>query len=138
MFVKECVMTRLASMILPVLAGLLFASAAEAGAYYERVGVDRYRPVDGARYSSSCCYKKITKHVTITKTVWVKVPPPRPHRHHVVDEEFDRPRPAPHVHRGDRVVELGEVIRRGDACRKAVPVRDGDTYIIVMVNVRCR
>ena len=137
-------MTRLASVIAALLAAVVVSGAAQAGEYYERVGADHYKPADGARYSSSCCYKKITKRVTITRTVWVKVPPPvprPPHRHHHDDVSVERPRSEshePHRHRPSRVVELGEVVRRGDACRKAMPVRDGDGYIIVMVNVRCR
>lgn len=138
-------MTRLASMSAALLAAVLVAGAAQAGEYYERVGADHYTPADGARYSSSCCYKKITKRVTVTRTVWVKVPPPAPrppHRHHRDDEvSVERPRSEwrePHRRHPSRVVELGEVVRRGDACRKAVPVRDGDRYIIVMVNVRRR
>jgi hypothetical protein len=149
MFFKECDMTRLASMIIPlaVAAAALIGSAAQAGDYYERTG-DGYRPADGARFSSSCCYKKITKRITITRTVWVKVaPPPRPRPHHVEadDDVVEAPRPAPHAHHHrPQVVELGEVIRRGDRCRKPVRVRDGgaggggNNTIIVMVNVRCR
>jgi hypothetical protein len=144
MFIKECVMTRLASMIVPAAfaAALLTAGSAAAGEYYERVGAHHYRPADGATYSSMCCYKKITKRITITRTVWVKVPPPspppKPHRHHHDDDDaVEMPRPTPH-HRGPAVVELGEVVHRGDGCRKAVPVRDRGTTIIVMVNVHCR
>ena len=138
-------MSRLASIIVPAAfaAALLTAGAATAGEYYERVGANHYQPAKEAWYSSTCCYKKVIKHITITKSVWVKVPPPtlspKPHRHHRDDDDdaVEMPRPAPH-HRGPAVVELGEVIHRGDGCRKAVPVRDGGTTIIVMVNVHCR
>lgn len=131
-------MTRLASMIGALLLLAAAAGAARAGEYYERVG-NHYRPSDGAWYSSTCCYKKIIRHITITKEVWVKVPPPKPHRHPVAaadDEAVETPRPAPHRH--PQVVEMGEVFRHGGACRKAVPVRDGTSTIIVIVNVRCR
>ena len=141
-------MPRLASMIAPAAfaVAVLTAGAACAGEYYERVGADSYRPARGAWYSSTCCYKKVIKHITITKSVWIKVPPPspppRPHRHHHEDDEgVDRPAIEGHEHGArprHRVVELGEVIRSGDRCRKPVAVKDGGTTIIVMINVRCR
>lgn len=111
-------MTRLASMIIPlaVAGAALLGSAAQAGDLYERAGDGKFKKADGAWYSSTCCYKKIIKHITITKAVWVKVPPPA------------RP----------QVVELGQVVHHGDKCRKPVRVRDGGTTIIVMVNTPCR
>ena len=137
-------MTRLASMIIPLALAALFAGTAQAGDYYERVG-DHYKPADGARYSSSCCYKKITKRVTITKTVWVKVPPPpapKPAKHPVVVEDDDNavemPRPAPKPHKGEQVVELGQVFHSGGKCRKAVRVRSRGMTVIVLVTVSCR
>jgi hypothetical protein len=143
-------MTRLASMIIPLAAAAFLSGAAQAGEYYERTGSGHYKPADGAWYSSTCCYKKIIKHITIAKAVWVKVPPPKAkpkpvahHHHPVADDDDDvaveapRPRPAQAATR-PQVVELGEVVRRGDRCRKPVQVRDGNTTIIVMVNVRCR
>lgn len=146
-------MTRLASMIAPLLvaAAALTASVAQAGDTYERVGPNRYKPTDGAWYSSTCCYKKIIKHITITKEVWVKVPPPatakprpqalRPHHHHHHmanddDDAVETPRPAPKP--PHKVVEMGQVFQSGNACRKAVPVKDGTTTVIVLVNVHCR
>jgi len=134
-------MTRLASMIIPLLiaAAALVAGAAHAGEYYERVGVNRYKPADDAWYSSTCCYKKIVKHITISKTVWVKVPPPaKPHRHHDDDDAVDVPRPGPALHHKPQVVELGAIIHTDQGCRKAVPVRDRSTTVIVLVNVSCR
>jgi len=134
-------MTRLASMLVPLLlaAAALTSGAARAGEYYERVGPNHYRPSDGAWYSSTCCYKKIIKHITITKEVWVKVSPPRPHYHHLADEEIiEMPQPAPHPHHHPPVVQMGQVFQSGGACRKAVPVRDGNTTVIVLVNVHCR
>ena len=136
-------MPRLASMIVPLLAAAaLSVSVAQAGEYYKRVGTNRYQPAAGAWYSSTCCYKKIIKHITITKEVWVKVPPPaasEPHHHHMAEEESaDVPRPAPHPPHHPPVVQMGEVFQSGGACRKAVPVRDGKTTVIVIVNVHCR
>lgn len=131
-------MTRLPSMIVALLLLVAAGSLAHAGEYYERVG-NHYRPSDGAWYSSTCCYKKIIKHITITREVWVKVPPPRPHYHHMADEEtIETPYPSPYPHRHPPVVQMGEVFQSGTACRKAVPVRDGRTVVIVLVNVHCR
>lgn len=133
-------MNRLASILVPLVsAAALTAGAAHAGDYYERVGANNYRPIRDPWYSSTCCYKKIIKHITITKAVWVKVPPPpKPHHHHVDDDDaIEAPRPAPAPYKGPQVVELGEVIHRGDGCRKAVPVRDRSTTVIVMVTVNC-
>src|SRR3569832_166219 len=111
MFLKECVMIRIASMIIPVAATVaLLTGAAQAGDYYERTGAGRYKPTDGAWYSSACCYKKIIKHITITKAVWVKVPPPKPQHVEADDDDaVEAPRQAPqgHPHR-PQVVELGE------------------------------
>ena len=141
-------MTRLASMIIPLAAAAFLGSAAQAGDYYERTNGGHYKPADGAWYSSTCCYKKIIKHITITKAVWVKVPPPKPvsrprpkpqahHHHHEMagdDDAADAPKPQARP----QVVELGEVVKRGDKCRKPVQVRDGSTTIVVMVNTHCR
>lgn len=139
-------MPRLASMIVPaaLAVAVLTAGTASAGEYYERIGANSYKPARDAWYSSTCCYKKVIKHITITKSVWVKVPPPspplKPHRHHHDDEDgVDRPVSEGHEHGArHRVVELGEVIRRGDRCRKPVQVKDGGTIVVVMINVRCR
>ena len=160
-------MTRLASMIIPLAAAAFLGSAAQAGQFYERTGSGHYKPADGAWYSSTCCYKRIIKHITITKAVWVKVAPPKAaskpkpkpkpvahhHHHHPApddDDEVEAPHPKPQAakepeaekpaqaDKRPQVVELGEVVRRGDRCRKPVQVRDGNTTIIVMVNTRCR
>jgi hypothetical protein len=143
-------MTRLASMIIPLAAAAaLIGGAAQAGDYYERTNAGHYKPADGAWYSSTCCYKRIIKHITITKAVWVKVPPPKPkpapkpqalHYHHQMadDDAADTPAPAAQAEKKPQVVELGEVVKRGDKCRKPVQVRDGSTTIVVMVNTRCR
>lgn len=143
-------MTRLASMIIPlaVAGAALLGSAAQAGDLYERAGDGKFKKADGAWYSSTCCYKKIIKHITITKAVWVKVPPPRAplkpkpqahHHHHQMaddDDTVDTAKPTPPAR--PQVVELGQVVHHGDKCRKPVQVRDGGTTIIVMVNTPCR
>jgi len=87
-----------------------------------------------------CCYKKIIKHITITREIWVKVPPPKLHHHHHMadDDAVEMPPPGPHAHHQPPVVQMGEVFQSGGACRKAVPVRDGNTTVIVLVNVHCR
>jgi hypothetical protein len=132
-------MNRLAAMILPLAAATaMTVASAQAADVYERVGANNYKPVRGATYSSTCCYKKIIKQVTVTKAVWVKVAPPKPHRPHDDDDAPPAPRPTPASHHRPQVVLLGEVIHRGDGCRKAVPVRDRSTTVIVMIDVSCR
>ena len=133
-------MTRLASMIVPLLAVLtLGIGAANAGEIYERTSSGKYKPADGSWYSSTCCYKKIVKHITITKEVWVKVPPPKPHHQHAEeDDAADAPRPAPASHHAHQVIALGEIVQIGDKCRKAVAARERGISVIVMVNVGCR
>ncbi|HXD47045.1 MAG TPA: hypothetical protein VN655_18125 [Pseudolabrys sp.] len=135
-------MNRLASILIPLVSvAALSAGAAHAGDYYERDGAGKYKPVRDAWYSSTCCYKKIVKHITITKEVWVKVPPPKapaPHHQHAEeDDEADAPRPAPASHHAHQVIALGEVVQIGDKCRKAVPGRERGLNVIVMVNVSC-
>ena len=134
-------MKRSASILVPLVSvAALTAGAAHAGDYYERVGANRYKPAEAATFSSTCCYKKITKHITIAKTVWVKVAPPKPHRRDEDDDDA-ADQATDRDHGGKRpaqVVELGEVIHHGDKCRKAVPVRERGVTIVVMVNVRCR
>ncbi len=130
----------------------LFAGPANAGDYYGGYSRDSYaRPyrAHGVRYSSSCCYRKIVRHVRVVR--YVRVRPVRVHHYRPYRDEgyYERPRyrvsyydqPRSRVNYYDqprRYVDEGAYVVRRDRCqRHRVRVLSVDGGTVWAVKARC-